>query len=197
MTDEDNVAAIETQRECIFALGTLVVRWNQADDALRTLLMSLCGSGMSGSNLRTEAIALELGTRGVTQALQTIANDELPLPESDLVLHAVKYYEILGEYRNFYVHTIKLVTPNGATTTHKSAKGKLLIGGETIQKDNLVQVYNWANELSQFITQLNFSMFFPLGERTPLPEKPALPDRLQKIRVHRSLPPNQRPAWQR
>jgi hypothetical protein len=193
--------ADEDERAYFATFGTAVMSWNRAEGAMRQLLAGLCGGNTIEANMRAQIVTAELGSAGLTYALGSFAENLLPPEAAERVAHAVKYYNVLREYRNYYVHGLTSVVTGtqvalGAIIT-MTAKGKLIEHKDFIPVDKLTWLDTESVHLKEFTVAITRHLFWsgpafgsPLS---PLPHMQPVPDRLEKHRqpVRERFPPPQ------
>ena len=171
-------------------LGRVVTLWNGVERGLRYLLLAI-----TGFNVPERILTVHMGSNALCDALRILANDYLKNDEQGLVLHAIRYFEIAREYRNYIVHsatqTFGASSDGGASvfmySLSQSARQRYVTHREEIDSDKLAPTIAMIRELSDYINQLyaHFSVREALTPsaiepRGPLPEKPELPAKLKK-----------------
>ena len=168
--------------------------WNLAENNARWML-----SGILGGHTAIHALAVDLGSRSLGEALRSASRgmDDKNLRQH--VQHFVKGYSRLGEYRNLYVHGLMSLQPVG-DPDHRNAKklqGYIMIEKAKGRLKAINQPIT-VNEMQMFkkhcMTLLDYGKAIKiaiglddvgiremLGMPQPLLEKPVWPD-----------PPNQR-----
>ena len=184
--------AEEDEASYIVAFGRMVMAWNRAEASLRQLLAGLCGGNTIEANLKARIVTAELGSAGLTYALNSFAANLLPPEVAERVEHAVKYYDRLRVYRNYYVHGITSVT----TATQQAlgiiimmtAKNELVEHQDFIAVDRLQWLEEKSEVLHTFAVAIMRHLFWSgpaVGSpREPLPDMQSLPDSLVKNRVN-------------
>ena len=164
------------------ALGETIVTWNRAEGAFRALLATLCGESAAA-----QIVTAELGGVGITNALNAIAVT-LDAPIKTAVESVAKYFDVLREYRNYYVHGIQAIgVADGAGVGRAfmaSAKGELKYAEDTVTSNDLNALKTQAEELTQAIIAILDTVSPREGSRakSPLPTSETLipPDKLKK-----------------
>ncbi len=166
------------------ALGDFIMTWNQAENAMRRLLLTLCGPSPT-----TRILTAELGTRGLTDGLNAMATT-LKGERRIAVETVVKLYNRIREYRNYYAHGISIIACHPDTNiamgvAHMAmAKGKLAVAQDIITIQQLEATTGWANSLQDAVGNILDTIDPQEGSRAhpplPSPETLLLPDRLTK-----------------
>jgi hypothetical protein len=178
----------------LISLGRLVLQYNEAETRLRRLLVSAFEPISPRDVMLAQIMTVELGNVGLTQALQSYANDLAPLTIREHILHAGTYFDRIREYRNFYVHGVTSVmgrqeNPIGLFHT-RTAKGSLKDHKGFVSKADLDQLTAHCETAGAFTNAVSNRLSFVRGDwfgdlpEPPLPDKPPLPDRLQKPAQH-------------
>lgn len=179
------------------ALGELIVIWNQAENRLRAILVGLCGIGP-----RTWILTAELGAISLENALRSSSQD-IALPDLKPHIEAcIKWFNLLREYRNYYVHGIIDVNISFGYISQTSAKNGLVLHGEVIDVTALSDLIKKIKDFLDFSSDVEFrASALPLTSFSdgkpfpPLPKIPLLPDRLQKPRRYLTdVPPQPSPS---
>ncbi len=95
--------------------------WNKSESLLREIAADLVSSGDLEARSRAKLVIVELGSVGLSQALNCISL-ELPSNQSELarsIKHAAKMYETLREYRNYLAHGLYDISHYGILPTSK------------------------------------------------------------------------------
>lgn len=192
------------------ALGLVAMAWNGVELRMRDLIKAIVCKGVFESGRLAEIIVTELGTVGLTQALNCFSA-EMPEEESELsvaISHLVEMAERLKAYRNYYIHGVRGVTAYGFTLTdemldqdtpltealdvgpfahvyQKTAKGKSKFYMEYLRVEKLTWLNNQLADLEEYIGRVSVSVNHYLQrlnwrESAPLPHAPPLPSRLVK-----------------
>ena len=170
----------------------MAIKWNQAEDILRDILVNLCG----GEGLEIWILTAELGAVSLENALKSASNDIAKDKLKPYIDHAVEWFSRLREYRNYYVHGIKSVTFSGDLSPigvigQTAAKTRIVIHRENVTLEAIIIFLNRISDFMKFCSDLEFhvaatslkviALSKPLP---PLPQMPLLPDRLQKPRQY-------------
>ncbi len=173
--------------EFLAAFGRMIITWNLAESALRRLLTGLCGAKSIADTLKAKIVTAELSSVGLSQALQTFADIILPPNHAEAINHAVKYYELIRAYRNYYAHGIAGIIPftEGPRGFIRitTAKGTLTENKDFVSLDDLKLMIGHAYRLNFYVEAISNHLFDDKGLFS-LPDKPPLPDNLQKTRLH-------------
>ena len=164
------------------AYGHSIMAWNSAEHHVRGLLSSLIGREMN-STLGT-ALTSELGSRGLYDAIKSLAHDVYDPPISEDIEYVAQFYERLLPHRNYLVHApLNFWEGTGALVDGWSAKGKIRRHLDTFDLPDVERFRDWCWELSNFAVGLQFNMFFPVripGKPLTWPQRPPLPDTLKR-----------------
>lgn len=176
----------EPAADMFAALGELVIEWNLTESWLRNLLFQFAGEWPA-----SEILTTELGTTGVIQALQAFAADFLSVEYRDGIKHATKYFEILREYRNHYVHGMIYVNEDArwqGFVDSTSSKGRLVESAHVVHSPQIKAITAHCLTLTHYLQDLVSLHHGPRQEPRaslkPWPDKPPLPDRLEKPRMY-------------
>jgi len=186
----------EHERSIYLAIGRLAVEWNRTEERLRAFLSYFINPQTDKrrrGHLATQIVVLEMGTVGVTQALNAIA-DSAQQETKDAIEWITEYYDRLRGYRNYFVHCIDDTTPSsdlgplGVIIT-LSAKGELVQDKDFITAAQIHEIAKHCEVLRTYIQQvLNYLGwgYTPTirAARPQLPEPPLMPERLKKTRAY-------------
>lgn len=132
----------------------------------------------------------------MSDAVRVWANDHATAEEKDRRKHALTLFEIVRDYRNFYVHGITggFGVPEGdgvawATAMKTTAKTRYTVASTPVSVAELKAAYAHCSTLSKYLNGL-FHYFWTktherqrIGDhvlrRDPLPDKPPPPDKLK------------------
>jgi hypothetical protein len=201
------------KRDIPMSLGLVVIGWNACELACRELVKTLATGGQHRSWRLAEVLISELGSVGLTQALQCYAR-EFPSEQKDLaraVRHIADVTERLRAYRNYFVHGITNVTHYGfdvseemierdapitealiegpfAHIYQKSAKGRSKFVLDHVKAGVLADVNRDLVRLKVYIDAVSIAVGRWLRgaddqDGAPLPEPPPLPDVLVKPEI--------------
>jgi hypothetical protein len=175
------------EAEFLAAFGHMIISWNEAESALRRLLAGLCGAKSVADILKAKIVTIELGPIGLGNALQTFADIILPPTPAEAVKHAIKYYQRVLAYRNYYVHGITSVIPASdgprGLILITTAKGTLTENRDIVSLNHIKSVTGHANQLHSYVEAVISHLLSDEG-LCSLPHKPPLPDKIQKTRQH-------------
>lgn len=183
MTRKEHIAPFYT------AIGEIVVKWNDAENFMRAILIELCGS-----NPKTWILTAELGNVGLENALRTASADVAPVHLREHIDHATEWFSRLREKRNYYVHGIRRITGDNdnmpfGVIQQVSAKSALVFHDELLSIDALRDLSERINKFLIFVLAINIHLHEMLAQElshapppSPLPQMPPLPDRLVKPR---------------
>lgn len=191
MTDNDlpEISALPCEPPFFEALGEMIVYWNRLDNAMRGFLLGLYDAQSFQEIIRANAIIVELGNVGLAQAVKTLANEILSGEVRDHTLHAVKYFERLREYRNYYAHSIASIIPAKSGphgfAAQTTAKGKYKWSRDPISIPQVRDIARHCYLLVNILTRISWHRTWQEGdphvpERPPLHPMPPLPDTLEK-----------------
>lgn len=165
-------------------LGLVVIGWNACEGALKDILITLTLRNVPEHRMLVTPVIAELGTLGVVQALQCIA-EEFPDEDSELrdeLRYLVKVSETLKAFRNYYVHGVRSVTEKGifvdevplermsdpfseivvqgpfAQIFQQTAKGSPKVHYDFIKTEQLAMLCNQQGELKEYATKLEASI---------------------------------------
>lgn len=173
--------------EFLAAFGHMIITWNIAESALRRLLAGLCGAKSVADILKAKIVTVELGPIGLADALKTFADIILPPSPAEAVNHAVKYYDRIRAYRNYYVHGITGIIPVSdgphGFILITTAKGTLTENKDIVSLNDIKTLTGHANQLHWYVEAI-ISHLFSEEALFSLPHKPPLPKTLQKTRQH-------------
>jgi hypothetical protein len=187
----------EKTEKCLALIGLISMRFNFCESILRELL-----GVYFDESIQFEITITHTGNRSLGDALRTLNNEYGNDETKPHINHFIKWFEIMTEYRNYYVHGPQmegqLDGEPGLIIHSSTAKSRLKWHQEVATHDKLTEVaknmdrlLNYGSALLQ-ATSLKMQEFLAKhGEKpSPLPEKPPLPDRLQKqIRFPTDDPP--------
>jgi len=171
------------------AIGEVVVKWNDAENVTKAVLIELCGS-----NPKTWILTAELGNVGLENALRTAAADVAPIHLRDHIDHAIEWFSRLREKRNYYVQGVRRITTDRRNAPigiikQISAKSALVFHDELLSIDDLLDLIEQVHEFLIFALAINIHLHEMLVQErshgpppSPLPQMPPLPDRLVKPR---------------
>jgi hypothetical protein len=181
---------MDTSDTRIFAsLGEVVVKWNRAENSLRQIAVGACKPSPE-----IWILTAELGGVSLESALKSLARDVLPSSLAAHVIDVVEWFSRLREYRNYYVHGIYEVRANESGEkigfiSQTTAKNGIVLHVETISEREILTLSQKIDEFIGYASDVEFHVSaHPLTEFSggtpfpPLPQKPQLPDRLQKPR---------------
>jgi hypothetical protein len=194
------------EKEYLIAFGEAILAWNRADAALKQLLTGLCGGDGIEANLKAGIVVSEMGTRDISYALDSFAENILPEQPAACVKCANDWHGLLSAYRNYYAHNITSVfdIPNvgaAGVILYVTAKGKLVEHQEFVPRQKIEWFSDQCEALRTYISAILHHLFwsgpkFDSPQR-PLPHTPVLPPKLEKPRLlirERFPPPRSSPA---
>jgi hypothetical protein len=197
----DLPAMAEHERQIYTALGYLAIEWNLTEERMRSLLSHFMhpqtdhpsvGEPRRRGHLATTIVTIEMGTVGITQALNAIAQS-LPSNEQDAIEWTAECFDRLRGYRNFYIHGITAAAPSSdlgpiGIVIMTSAKGEFAQDKDFIRIEQIADVVSRAIALRTYIgAVLNYLCWTPdsyLPVRPRLPVAPPMPERLKKNREY-------------
>lgn len=170
--------------------------WNNAEEAARTILLSLSKGGLG-----TFAAVAHLGNQSLLDALSTVADDmddeNTPVSRevSKHIKHLLEGLLILRTYRNFYVHSLRSIGESEDTGKMTGwlyaveAKGRYAYVVQHLTTEELMRFHNWAHNLEIYAREISNRVspgnaLLPSLPKKPLDSirKPEWPNRLQKSR---------------
>ncbi|NKM59274.1 hypothetical protein GFL21_33195 [Rhizobium anhuiense] len=177
----------EAEKEFLAKIGEILLDWNVLEATIELITYRLAGGGN-----HIDVLTAHLGNVAMTDALKTLANEFGPEDLRDDILHTADLFDRLREYRNYYVHGIRLLAHKGDTSgpivglsQSTTAKSRLrlhqaMIGIEDLQKLDADLVT--AKRFADWIVGKLWGVEELPGVAQPSqpPEKPPLPDRLKK-----------------
>lgn len=139
------------------SLGVFLVIWNQAENSLRQLLITLCGASPE-----IWILTAALGGPSLESALKSGATDIAPPQLKPFIEHCVEWFSRLREYINYYVHSINLVSSLNSGkiagfASQTTAKTRLAIHQEFIFEEQLYELTNWISSLNDFCCDISVS----------------------------------------
>lgn len=145
---------------------------------------------MLGESQTAMAVAVEMQNRSLQEALRAGAKDERHQSVRTHIEHFVEGYSRLLEYRNYYVHTLLMVGPDGGRLLSLSAKGKLRYDEGTLSMADIEMVKNQMLSMIAYVSALEREMGATGDGLTALIEaygaslqKPQWPERLKRNSV--------------
>src|SRR4051812_26721490 len=107
-------------------IGTLLLEWNSAERAMRSLI-----TAMFERSHASLVLTAEMDNRELCNALNSVAQEFMEEDERICTAHLVKYIERVREYRNYYVHGFSTIGVKdgkpAAILTTWSAKSRLAV----------------------------------------------------------------------
>ncbi len=162
-------------------LGRLIFNWNTIERTLTQILNIL-----TGSFPKNQILTAHMSTTAICDALKTVANELHIGEERNHLLHAVSLFEVLRDYRNYYVHgfnTILFVpgdVPRACFNT-KSAKSKLTIRRLELTAKQIAEVSFQCMDASGYLALVhNYFYYTDKPEYANLPKLHPLPPRFVK-----------------
>lgn len=176
----------EGQEEFLAELGTLVMLWNRLEEFARLLIRLVYYEHPDKSDILTA----HMGTTSLCNTLRTLSS-EFATPEShDRIMHYVTYLEIIREYRNYYVHGILGYEEGGGYLQATSARSRYTLHHETITIEHLRtatrrcwRLHEYGGALFEYLEDRLRAKRKKKTLQLQLPDKPPLPERLQKPRI--------------
>lgn len=178
------------------ALGEMIVRWNQAESAMKALLITLSGAEEKAAWI----LVAELGAVSLEQALKSTARDLAPPTIKSYIAQLVDWFSCLREYRNYYTHSIQamVIIDGDGVLSQITAKNGLVVHEETLTASQLSSLTDKIIDFTSYVKDVvsHVSTQSPTEssrDRRPRPlrEMPPLPDRLQKPRQYLTASPPQ------
>ena len=175
--------------EHLAEIGRVVFCWNVIENTFRHALANIVGGGQ-----KVDILITHVGSNTWLDAMRTIAHHYLPKEEEEEIVHAIRLFELIREYRNFYVHGFSQVrsTIDGsiywAGMLSKRAKGRFVIEESAITIGELSQFTVYLSAAKNYYASLSLYYFYKgdSGEDAAryknLPERLPLPERLSKSR---------------
>ncbi len=185
------------------SIGLIIMVWNACELTCREILKTLASKGAWEQSHTVEALVSELGSVGITQALNCYVN-EFPEDESALaagLAHAAQIIEICRVYRNYYVHHISGVTRYGvdlspemiakdpplseaitvgpfAKVYSKTAKGKMKFSLHFIKPEELILFNNYLADVHKYLQSLQTSIIHYFRKELEIEERAKAPQPL-------------------
>ena len=185
-------------------LGLICVRWNMADEILKSLLEELLDG-----NKQIRIVSAHMNNLTLRDAVRTISPYRVSPDTDDAIQHYIEFVDIMREYRNYVVHGCLMFGRDdkdpGFIILQHSARKDFVQHSEVVTADYLRKMVarldvliSYGSKLMQFMSpdMRSFLKKFGEVERPPLPDKPPLPDRLKKPRTNPLGTPHQRQASQ-
>lgn len=127
--------------------------WNQVETSARRILQL-----MLGESITAMGVAAEIQNRSLEQALRTGARDPNFSNVRDHIEHFVEGYKRLLAYRNYYVHALFAVMPDGGRMLSLSAKGKLKFEKALLTMADVEKNKNYLLAMIDYVTALEKEM---------------------------------------
>ena len=124
--------------EILCTMGRIIFNWNSIENCTRNLLNTLVKAGA-----KSTIVTAHMGTQDQINALKTIANTYLDRDQKEHILHAIKLYERLRGYRNYFVHgfsALQMGSSPMAGMVDIKAKGQFVIEELPLTSDNLAKL---------------------------------------------------------
>jgi len=177
---------LERQQQYLAAFGDMIITWNQSENLLRFLLLTMCDE-----TSYSHVMIAELGSVGLENALSAVSGRY----DSDIQLatsHVVNAYTLLRAYRNYYAHGMSgFIYEEGVVkgfVYSVSGKGKLSVDRDIVEIETLAKLKIYITQLSLYVEGILDTINPQPGSRTrpllPLREKFPLPDKLSKSRTN-------------
>ena len=170
-------------------IGRIVFSWNESERIVRQITYNMAGGGEGPAIL-----AVHMGTSSLLDAARTYANRHYSDERKEHLLHAIKLFERLREYRNYIVHSFNQVLcvgngiPAAIGMQQYRAKGSYVIEESQYNLSQIRAIAKVFSGANKYFTHLHNHIVpyalknRPLEQLLPLPEKFPLPDRLPKSR---------------
>jgi hypothetical protein len=174
----------DTVFEALF--GRSLVAWNSAETDVRELVHYLASDRGNVEGLGPAILVAEMGTRDLSQTIQTYADATLDdETERKLVHHVSVLFDNLVAYRNHYVHGLFHINGNMGHISTTTAKSKFkVVHGEVTLKD-MGAFLDKVGELTDFVFE---TMDYLKGMDDPH-EVPALREPMPPIKKQTTLLP--------
>ncbi len=193
------------RREFLAQMGEMLAEWNELEQHLFDLLVILSGSILAGTIL-----AANLQTDSLLKTLKLVASEYDALrqridktlrhkaKQKKLIVkmhgravprvhHLSDYVDRLREYRNYYVHGLR-VENKGFYVFTRSARSRLAAHYESLSVGKIKWLrrrIKIANGYARKIYRSTLDNENPLLSKPPSwPRKPPLPDKIQKPRLN-------------
>ena len=176
--------------EHLAAIGRIVFCWNVIENSFRRTLTEIVGGEQ-----KVDIILTHVGSNTWLDAMRTISHYYLPREEKEGVLHAIKVFETLREYRNYYIYGFSEVRGTIDESTYwagmrlRRARGQYFFEESVMTIKELTDFSVYLSAASNYYARL--SLFFRYkddnesenGKRYgTLPERLPIPSRLSKSR---------------
>lgn len=171
--------------DMLAGIGEIVVQWNTLESILTLIVWQFT------PDEKARLLTTHMGSSTLCDSARTLANDFTTEPTTGTILHFLEFFERMREYRNYYVHGARLSEDSEIQLVTFSARSRRCAHQLAITKKECNAVNSDLCRLFLFGTSL---LLYLAKEREPeplhpllrarLPEKPPLPDRLQKPRQY-------------
>lgn len=192
------LAQIDTDPDCARVaslLGGILIGWNQIEAQTRGLITAFLKDSPE-----SRIMTAHMGTTTLFDTLNTLGNEFRDADYRDHLKHFRDFAERLRSYRNFYAHGIHvfLATDEGEAggyAAQETAKGRLASAEALVTTTELRETLIQIDRLTAYGSALLFHSGsenwlkmhryrHPGEPLPPLPDKPALPDRLLKTHLY-------------
>lgn len=172
--------------EIYAVLGEMLIKWNHAEGIVRMLIVWFYGLGDEG-----DILTAHMGSRGLDDALNTLAEELTDEPYKSHLKHFVTYLDTVRAYRNYYAHSISIVgfTEGGdpvGVLQQTQARGKYLLAQEQVTVEKIRSVITMCQTASRYGAAIVNEVIRQAGVRLPgvqplaSLEKPPVPAQLKK-----------------
>ncbi|MBM7043584.1 hypothetical protein [Rhizobium lusitanum] len=174
----------EEEREFLALFGLVVMDWNVLEAAIELITYRLAGGGG-----HIEVLTGHLGALGMNEAMKTLSTEFGPADLRNDIAHLAEMFDRLREYRNYYVHGIRLLGAGGDSgpviglSQSTTSKSRLKLHQAIVTKDELMVLSGQLDECKRFADWLTVKLYGIEGPEMPIlprPDTPALPVRLKK-----------------
>src|ERR1700734_1868203 len=95
-----------TPETLLARLGQVVIRWNDLEDRIRSLLLILCGD----HNYAHEILTANMSANALGESLDTIGREMSPDAIKGEIVYCIRLFDTLREYRNYYIHSASSIS---------------------------------------------------------------------------------------
>lgn len=168
----------EDTSELFRRLGQLVMFWNRAEETTRLLIRDIA----TGEPHDIDTLTAHMGSIGLCDALRTLSNDTADTKLNSCINHFIKYFEIMREYRNYYVHSLVGIEGGEGVLMSISARSNLSLHTESVLSIDVADAAHKCFQLQNFGAAIH-DHIINKSENLPSLDKLVLPVRLEKPRT--------------
>lgn len=165
----------------LIGMGRLIFNWNNVEQTLTRILNIL-----TGIYPKNQILTAHMGTKGICDALKTVAIEFYSGNEQKHLLNCVEIFTRLSDYRNYYVHSFNTIIflPSGenkAGFRSTSARSKLLTHDLENDANQISEIAFQCKEVhSYFALVYNYFYYTDKPEYQNLPELHPQPPKFTK-----------------